>query len=75
MRKLRRVNSWVSDLTCTGCGSKVTMYHGVATSRKEALADVPTYTRDIAWSGTWNGWFIGVRGKELCPLCFLSKKS
>jgi hypothetical protein len=46
------------------------MYHHGFSSKKEAIKDIPTYTREIPFSGTWNGWFVGKKGEELCPLCF-----
>ena len=74
MRKLRKVTAWVSDITCEKCGKKETMHHGEVT-KGEAMYDVPFYDSNIPWSGQWNGWFIGVKGKELCPSCFTEKKS
>lgn len=70
MRKLRQIKTWVSDFTCTKCGTTDVMYHHGFSSKKEAIKDIPTYTREIPFSGTWNGWFVGKKGEELCPLCF-----
>jgi hypothetical protein len=72
MRKLRQVKAWVSDFTCTQCKAKITMHHGVLT-KKDALVDVPTYDPKIHYSGTWNGWFVGKKGGELCWRCYGKK--
>lgn len=53
-------------------GFRFYMSHGEC-SKKNALRDIPTIAPKIAWSGTWNGWFIGKRDKELCPNCFAEK--
>ena len=70
MRKLRQIKVWISDFTCTKCGAKITMYHGHETSKVKAIKDIPIADPKIPWSGRWNGWFIGKRNKELCPICF-----
>jgi len=74
MRKLRQIKVWCSDITCCKCGRKNTLYHGVETDRSRALRDIPTYDPNISYSGVVNGWFVGLKGKEMCPICWAFRK-
>lgn len=63
MRQLIQKKIWCSKITCSSCGNKVQFTHG-SMNKKNAILDLP--------SNSWNGWFVAIKNKELCPLCWVN---